>query len=162
MGSALLIDDDQSLLESIRRVAEFDHLRLDIAATWEEGLSLFHVLAPNVVIADYHMPNSRNGLLLLAEIKRLRPSVRVILVSAYINDQDVERVESLRIIDRALRKTDLMQTVESIRDEIRSANESEHELTDWVAFARARVRAAKTTEEELDQLDQFFRSNRAP
>ena len=162
MGSALLIDDNQSLLGSIKRVADLNHLRLDIAATWDEGISLFNVLAPNVVIADYHMPNSRNGLQLLSEIKRLRPSVRVILVSAYINDEDVERVESLTIIDRALRKTNMTQTIESILDEIRCANESENEQTDWVAFADARVRASQTSSKELDQLDQFFRSNRAP
>ena len=101
MGYALLIDDDQSLLESIRRLADYNGLELDTAATWEEGLGLFHVLAPNVVIADYHMPDSRNGLQLLAEIKQLRPSIRVVLVSGYINDEDVKRVESLNIVDRA-------------------------------------------------------------
>ena len=162
MGFALLIDDDQSLLESIRRLVVLNHLRLDIAATWDEGLGLFHVLAPSVVIADYHMPNSRNGLQLLAEIKRLRPSVRVVLVSAYINDEDVKRVEALSIIDRALRKIDLTQTVENILNEVRSANESDDDHTDWVAFANARVRASKTSSKELDQLDQFFRSNRTP
>ena len=161
MGFALLIDDDQSLLESIGRLVVLNHLRLDMAATWDEGLGLFRVLAPSVVIADYHMPNSRNGLQLLVEIKRLRPSVRVVLVSAYINDEDVKRVEALNIIDRALRKIDLMQTVENILDEIRCANESD-DHTDWVAFAKARVHVAKASREELDQLDEFFRKTRAP
>ena len=162
MGFALLIDDDQSLLKSIGRLATLNNLRLGIAATWDEGLGLFHVLAPNVVIADYHMPNSRNGLQLLAEIKRLRPSVRVILVSAYIDDEDVERVEALNIIDRALRKTDLTETVESILDEIRCANESDDGHTDWVAFAKARVRVAEASREDLDRLDELFRKSRAP
>ena len=162
MGFALLIDDDQSLLNSIRRLAEFSDLRLDIAVTWDEGIGLFYALGPSVVIADYHMPDSRNGLQLLAEIKQLRPSVRVVLVSAYINDEDVERVEALNIVDRALRKIDLTQTVERILDEIRGANESGDEHTDWVAFAKARVRTTKASLEELDQLDEFFRKNRAP
>lgn len=162
MGLALLIDDDQSLLKSIKRLADLNQLRLDTAATWDKGLGLFHVLAPSVVIADYHMPNSRNGLQLLAEIKRLRPSVRVILVSAYINDRDVERVESLGIIDRALRKTNLMQTAGTILDEIRCANESDDDQTDWLAFAKARVRASRASGEDLDRLDEFFKKKRAP
>ena len=162
MGFALLIDDNQSLLKSIERLATVNDLRLDIAATWDEGLGLFHVLAPSVVIADYHLPNSRHGLQLLAEIKRLQPSVRVVLVSGYINDEDVHRVEALGIIDRALRKTGLTQTAENILDEIRSANESDDQHTDWVAFANARVRAAKASGEELDKLDELFRSSRAP
>lgn len=162
MGFALLIDDNQSLLESIRRLADLKALRLDIADTWNGGLGLFHVLAPSVVIADYHMPNSRNGLQLLAEIKRLQPSIRVVLLSAYITDEDVERIEALDIIDRALRKTDSTQTVENILDEIRCANESHDDHTDWVAFAEARVRAGKASGEDLDRLDEFFRKNRAP
>lgn len=162
MGIALLIDDDQSLLASIKRLAELKGLRLEVAATWSEGLGLFHVLGPSVVIADYHMPNSRNGLQLLAEVKELRPSVRVVLVSAYINDVDVEQVEALNIVDRALRKIDLNQTIDKILDEIRFANESDDERTDWVEFAKARVRAAKSSGEKLDQMDDFFRKNRAP
>ena len=162
MGFVLLIDDDESLLKSMRRLANVSNLSLDIAATWDQGLGLFHVLTPSVVIADYHMPDSRNGLQLLAEIKRLQPSVRVVLVSAYINDEDVERVEALGIIDRALRKVDLTQTIEAIMDEIRGANENDNEQTDWVAFARVRVRTAKAPGEKLDQLDEFFRKNRAP
>ena len=162
MGLALLIDDDESLLGSIRRLANLKGLQLETAATWEEGLGLFHVLAPSVVIADYHMPNSRNGLQLLAEIKRLRPSVRVVLVSAYINDEDVERVEALKIIDRALRKIALTETIENILNEILQANESDDKHTDWVAFADARVSAAKASVKELDRLDEFFRSSRAP
>ncbi len=162
MGFALLIDDDQPLLESIERLADLKDLRLDTAATWDEGLGLFHVLAPSVVIADYHMPNSRNGLQLLAEIKALRPSVRVVLVSAYINDEDVQRIEALGIVDRALRKIALTQTIENILDEIQCANNSDDEDTDWLAFAKARVRVTTSSREELNQLDEFFRTNRAP
>lgn len=161
MGFALLIDDDQALLSSIKRSAELKHLRLEVSDTWDGGMSLFHILAPSVVIADYHMPNSRNGLQLLAEVKRLHPSVRVILLSAYITDDDVRQIEALGIIDLALRKTELTQTMEKILDEIRGANEIDDD-TDWVAFAEARVHAAKASSEDLDRLDGFFRKNRAP
>lgn len=162
MGFALLIDDDQSLLDSIGHLATLSNLRLDMAATWNEGIGLFHVLAPHVVIADYHLPNSRNGLQLLAEVKRLQPSVRVVLLSAYITEEDVKRIEALRIIDRALRKLDSNQTIKSVLDEIRWANESNDDDTDWVAFAEARVRALSASSEDLDRLDEFFRRNRAP
>lgn len=162
MGLALLIDDDQSLLRSIKRLTDLSGLRLDIADTWNGGIGLFHVLAPSVVIADYHMPNSRNGLQLLAEVKRLQPSVRVVLLSAYITDEDVKHIEALDIIDRALRKTDLTETIDNVLDEIRCANESDEDHTDWVAFAEARIRASKTSSEVLDQLDEFFRKNRTP
>ena len=108
------------------------------------------------------MPNSRNGLQLLAEIKELRPSVRVILISAFINDEDVQKIESLDIVDRTLRKIDSTNTIDDLVEEIRIANESDDEHTDWVAFAKARVRVAAASRKELDRLDDFFKKNRAP
>ncbi|MXZ03316.1 MAG: hypothetical protein F4Y88_06495 [Chloroflexi bacterium] len=108
------------------------------------------------------MPDSRYGLQLLSEVKQLRPSVRVVLVSGFINDQDVESVESLGIVDRALRKVDATETNREIMEEIRAANEGDHARTDWIAFARARIGMTKESIESLDNLDEFFKENRAP
>ena len=157
-----MIDDDVNLLESIRRTADVSGWKLDTASSWEEGLSLFHVLAPNLVIADYHMPNSRHGLQLLHEIRRLRPSVRVILVSAYFNDDDVEKIMNLNVVDRALRKIDATKTMAELLEEIEAANGREDEETDWIEFAKARVRAWDSSSEALDELDQFLTTHRAP
>lgn len=162
MGLAVLIDDDQSLLSSIRRLARLRGLRVELASTWEEGIGLFHVLAPSVVIADYHMPHSQYGLQLLAEIKELRPSVRVVLISAFINDEDVQKIDALGIVDRTLRKIGSTNAIDDLVEEIRTANESDAEQTDWVDVAKARVRVAAASRKKLDRLDEFFKQNRAP
>jgi CheY-like chemotaxis protein len=162
MGRALFIDDDEALLGSVRRAADVSGFTLDTASSWEEGIRLFHVLSPDVVIADYHMPESRHGLQLLAEVKRLRPSVRVILVSAYINDDDVKQINELDLVDAAMRKLDPIETVEAILHEVRIANEAPDKPTDWVDFAKARVRAGKVPQESLDRLDEFLTRHRTP
>lgn len=162
MSYALLIDDDEALVASVKRAASFGGLELDTAASWDEGLSLFHALGPNLVIADYHMPGSRHGLQLLAEVKSLRPSVRVVLVSAYINDEDVERILALDIIDGAMRKLNLVATSEAILQMIEEAAETADEPTDWTQVAKATVRAGGASKEKLEQLDASLNKNRAP
>jgi DNA-binding response OmpR family regulator len=49
---ALLIDDDTALLESVHRTARLAGLEALTAATCEEGIRLFHLHSPDLVIAD--------------------------------------------------------------------------------------------------------------
>jgi AmiR/NasT family two-component response regulator len=52
MVYALLIDDDTALLERVHRTARLAGLEALTAATWEEGIRLFHLHSPDLVIAD--------------------------------------------------------------------------------------------------------------
>lgn len=157
MSSALLIDDDLELLASVKRAATAHGLDLLTASTWDEGLGLFHVLSPNLVIADYNMPGSRHGLKLLARIRRLRPGVRLILVSGYLDEDDMVRVRESHLVDDALTKGDAVQTAESILDEVKRAQSEAPRPTDWVEVAEAAIRASKVDGTELDGLDDLLR-----
>jgi CheY-like chemotaxis protein len=156
MALALLVDDDQQLLASVTASAEASRLDLITAASWDEGLALFHVLSPELVIADYNMPGSRMGLQLLAEIRRLRPSVRLVLVSGYLDEQDMARVAALHLVDSSLTKGSAIETAQAIVGEIQEVSESVPGPTDWPAFARAYVQAVRVSDESIDQLDKIF------
>src|SRR5271156_380994 len=123
MALALLVDDDQQLVASIAASADASRLDLITATSWDEGLALFHVLSPDLVIADYNMPGSRLGLQLLAEIRRLRPSVRLRLGSGYLDERDMARVAALDLVDATLTKGAAVETARAIVDEIRTAAE---------------------------------------
>ena len=71
-------------------------------------------------------------------------------------------MEALEIVDRALRKIALRETIDTILDEVARANENVDAHSDWVAFANARVRVANSSVEELEKLDELFKSNRVP
>ena len=156
MALALLVNDDQQLVASVAASAGTSGLDLITATSWDEGLALFHVLSPELVIADYNMPGSRMGLQLLAEIRRLRPSVRLVLVSGYLDAQDMTQVATLDLVDRTLTKGSAVETAQAILGEIRTASESAPGPTDWPAFARAYVQAARVSDESIAQLDKLF------
>lgn len=148
-----MIDDDTGLLDSLRGTVQQRDLEVATASTWDEGLALFHVLSPDLVIADYNMPGSKHGLKLLAEVKRLRPSVRLILMSAYLNEEDMDDVYELSLVDQAFTKGSSVKTMEALLEEIAQASQTADRRTDWVEFAKAHVSAQSLSAEALDELD---------
>jgi DNA-binding NtrC family response regulator len=86
----LLIDDDRIFLNAI--TALIMTVRIDIAVDTalcaEAGLLLVGVTDYDAIISDFRMPGL-DGLRLVRECKRLRPSTPVVLVTGY-GDQDVE------------------------------------------------------------------------
>lgn len=156
MTLALLVDDNRPLLQSVAAAAEAAQLELATADSWDEGLALFHVLSPELVIADYNMPGSRMGLQLLAEIRRLRPSVRLVLVSGYLDSHDIIQVNQLGLVDAALTKGNAVDTAEAILAEIEAAAGSGAGPTDWVAYADAYLAAASVSEAGIERLDAIF------
>lgn len=158
MSAALLIDDDAGVLEMIENAASAMGLDLMTASTWEEGLALFHILSPDVVVADYNLPGSRHGLHLLSEIKQLRPSVRVILISGVVGPDDLERVVELGVVDRVLSKGSSIETTRALLEEAEAAGARASQATDWAGFARSFLDARAIPAETLDELDSYLRS----
>jgi DNA-binding NtrC family response regulator len=153
---ALLVDDDQQLLASVDATAKAAGLDLVTASSWDEGLALFHVLSPNLVIADYNMPGSRLGLQLLVEIRRLRPSVRLVLISGYLDGDDMAQVMALDLVDATLTKGTAIETARAVLSEVRTAAEVADAPTDWKAYANAYLGAATVSESSVDELDGIF------
>jgi len=160
MVYALMIDDEQALRESVQRTASLAGLELLTASTWDEGLTLFHIHSPDLVIVDYNLPESRHGLQLIAEIRKLRPSVRLVLLSGYIDEEDAQEIESLDLVDRAVSKITSPNATELILNEIRSAAHRALNPTNWVDVATAHQRAESTDRAALDDLDHKIQQRR--
>jgi DNA-binding NtrC family response regulator len=160
MAYALLIDDDVALVDSIKRTTDLAGLELLTAISWDEGLNMFYVYSPDLVIADYNLPGSRHGIQLLDQIRRLRPSVRVLLLSAYIDESDIVEIEALGIVDRAISKVSSDDPMGVILDEIESAANRATNPTDWKAVAAAYRRVGSIDSDDLDDLDHRLQARR--
>lgn len=135
MKRTVLIAEDEEKMRRVLEVNLQDQYQILLAKDGEEALRLFKEKEVNLLLTDMRMPE-RDGLSLLHEVKRLRPEIPVILVTAYgtiesaihamkegatdyllkpVNMDEVELV-----IQRALLHADLINENRQLKEEIRS------------------------------------------
>ena len=80
MSRILVIDDEDQIRAMLRQVLEFSGYDVIEARDGDEGIRVFQLLHPDLVITDILMPG-KEGLECIQELKRLAPGVRVIAIS---------------------------------------------------------------------------------
>ncbi len=125
-GRLMLVDDEENILRSLRRVLRRGEWEIEVAADGEKGLALFKQFQPAVVISDFRMPGM-NGVELLAAIKGLSPSTQRIMLTGQADQQAIEeainRSEVFRFISKPWNDAQLLLMV-------RSAFEQHHLVTE--------------------------------
>src|SRR4030081_1785031 len=88
MIRALIVDDHEIVRRGLKEVFgdEFSELETGEAENSRTALELITTQDWDIVLLDINMPG-RNGLEVLSEIKRLRPSTPVLVVSAYPEEE---------------------------------------------------------------------------
>jgi two-component system nitrogen regulation response regulator GlnG len=125
MPKLLVIDDEQSVRYSFRRVLENERVKVLTAATGAEGLAAVRDEAPDVIILDLQLPD-RTGLDVFGDIRELDPRLPVVFITAHgttetaieamkrgafdylVKPVALERLS--QVIERALDAARLMQT----------------------------------------------------
>src|SRR5690348_16291284 len=77
----LCVDDDPSSLDLRQQLLELAGFQVITASNAKEGLELFRTRQVDAVILDYQMPGMNGGELAEA-MKRIRPGIPVMIVSA--------------------------------------------------------------------------------
>ena len=80
MAYILVIDDDDELRETIRRLLEVRGHVIEQARDGTEGLARLAQRAPDLVITDVFMPG-RDGIETLIQLRKTFPQVKVIVMS---------------------------------------------------------------------------------
>jgi two-component system nitrogen regulation response regulator GlnG len=82
MPTLLVVDDEESVRYSFRRVFGAEGVNVLTAATAAEGLALFRDQNPDAILLDLQLPD-RNGLDLFREIHALDPRRPVVFITAH-------------------------------------------------------------------------------
>jgi CheY-like chemotaxis protein len=80
----LCIDDEATGLMVRKMVLESEGYEVLTALSGPEGLKLFEANPIDAVVLDYAMPGM-NGGQVAAELKRLNPEVKILLLTAYVD-----------------------------------------------------------------------------
>ncbi len=99
VATVLCIDDEQTALQLRQTLLESAGYRVLAAKSGAQGIKAFRAEPVHAVVLDYWMADM-NGLQVAREIKKLNPSVPIIILSAYGELLD----ESLGIADLWIRK----------------------------------------------------------
>ena len=125
-ANILIVDDDQDIIQSFRRMLRKEGYTIFSAPDGESGLSIITENEIEIALVDYQMPGM-NGIELLKRIRRLSPGTDVIIITGYGNIQSA--IEAMKLgaydyITKPLDITELRKTLRGMfeKKELRSEN----------------------------------------
>ncbi|QRN94671.1 response regulator [Archangium violaceum] len=130
-GRLLLVDDEEYILKSIRRVLRRGDWQIETASDAEEGLKALERFTPEVVISDFRMPGM-NGVEFLSRVKAQVPRAQRIMLTGQADQQAIEeainRSEIFRFISKPWNDSHLVLTVKSAFEQYALQTENERLL----------------------------------
>lgn len=102
-GSLLVVDDNSGIRRLLEELFSAEGYTVVTTASGLEAIALAQKLLPNLVLADIKMPGI-NGLELRDKLLSLNPSIRCILMSAYTDQQEIEKIVRQCEIDYIINK----------------------------------------------------------
>ncbi len=109
MARVLAVDDDCEQLDVRALLLESAGHEVCRAAGAEEALSCLDGFAPEVVLMDLRLPHPEQGRFLIQELRRIRPTVRIVVLSGWPGN--TEDIPEISMVDRFLRKPCNSQTL---------------------------------------------------
>src|SRR5207245_6241729 len=94
----LIVDDEPQVAEVLARSLTREGHKASVAHSGEEALRRLGRGEPDEMLVDVSMPGM-NGLDVLAEVKRRRPSLPVVVITGHATADEVEQVKKMGAVD---------------------------------------------------------------
>jgi two-component system response regulator HydG len=118
----LIVDDQEQMVRTLRDIARLHGWESDAAYNGESAVEAVRSRGYAVVLMDVRM-SGINGVEAFKAMKRLRPDIRVILMTAYTATElldEAEREGAVRILAKPVAMAGLMEVIEEATRESRS------------------------------------------
>lgn len=110
----LIVDDEPQVAEVLARSLAREGHSAKIAHSGEEALKMLGTSEPDALFLDVSMPGM-NGLDVLSEVKRLRPSLPVVVITGHATADEVEEVKRLGAVDVIAKPAPLTHYQQALR-----------------------------------------------
>lgn len=94
----LIVDDEPQVAEVLAKSLSRQGHRTTVVHSGEDALRLIGTAAPDALFLDVSMPGI-NGLEVLAEVRRTRPQLPVVVITGHATPDEVEQVKKLGAVD---------------------------------------------------------------
>ncbi len=118
----LIVDDEEKVLEMLRRYFRNLGCGVDTAPNGQAALELIGRTRYDILISDIHMPEL-DGVDLLRAVRRQHPYLHAIMMTGYVKQENVlacMRLGAYNCVFKPL--TDLTELRESVEDAVRLIN----------------------------------------
>jgi two-component system nitrogen regulation response regulator GlnG len=122
MNKLLLIDDEEDVLYSFRRIFDSPEIELTTASSGEEGLKLIPKLRPDLVLMDIRM-GGISGLETLRRIRQMDTKLLVILMTAYGTTQTTIEAMKLGAFDYLTKPFDVPKLKDIVTNALKAARD---------------------------------------
>ncbi len=112
MARILIIDDEKSVLDIIRKVLEMAGYKVEEATDGKQGIELYRNKPADLVITDILM-SGKDGFAVIQELKRDYPEAKIIAMAGY-GDGLLPKAKELgadRTIDKPFRMQEILEIV---------------------------------------------------
>ena len=120
MNSILIIDDDDQLRNSFKKLLSEEDYKVDDAASGEAGLNIVKKEVPDLVILDMRLPGM-NGLETFRAIHKIEPKLPVIIMTAFGSTETAIEATKLGAFDYILKPFDIPDMLALVKQAIRAS-----------------------------------------
>lgn len=95
---ALVIDDEQVVLDSVSKILTDEDYEVDVSLTGQQGRDWAIQRQYDIVLTDIRMPDI-GGMRVLRDVKRAKPSLPVLIITGYASVQSAVQAMKLGAVD---------------------------------------------------------------
>jgi CheY-like chemotaxis protein len=120
MRKVLIVDDDQIVLEVLKMMLS-DYYDVITASNGKEAVELYKRQKPDIVLMDILMPKM-DGIEATRIIKLIDPDAKILAITAYASHKgkEMQKAGALDIIEKPVRKMELVEKIEKYLGPIRT------------------------------------------
>lgn len=122
MNKVLIIDDEQDVQYSFKRIFAQNNFEILTADSGEAGLRLLQKVIPDLIIMDVRM-GGMNGLETLRKIREIHTSLPVIIMTAYGTTQTAIEAMKLGAFDYILKPFDIPKIKEIVHNALQTTRQ---------------------------------------
>jgi len=145
---ALVIDDEQIVLDSVSRILTDENYEVDVSLSGREGVNQAIDREYDIVLTDIRMPDI-GGMRVLRDIKRAKPSLPIVIITGYATVKSAVQAMKLGAADyleKPFTPEELLKSVASALDIAATREPEEQALVHREEMIKVLERAASESE----------------
>ena len=123
---ALVIDDEQIVLDSVSQILMDENYEVDVSLSGREGLDWAIERPYDIILTDIRMPDI-GGMRVLRDVKRIKPSLPVVIITGYATTKSAVQAMKLGAADYIEKPFEPEQLLDSVSRALGISSEGEEQ-----------------------------------